>query len=120
SEPYGMVPIQNAQPDTVPYGINPIPGYTPPAPVAPPAPVTPPAARPSSPPDALRGSVTETPAIPAGQRQDRYGYVPLRAPMPIAAPGSGGYGTVPLRPAEPLQPPLRASTATDDQDQPPA
>ena len=125
TDPYGLVPVQNAQPNGQPYGIKPIPGYTPPAPVAPPqAPALqsrPPA---SSAPDALRGSVADTPEIPARQPssnsgQDNYGYEPLREPMPIAAPGkqpSDNYGYVPLRPAEsaPLQPPLRASTTSDD------
>ena len=39
-ETYGLVPVQNAQPDSQPYGINPIPGYTPPAPVMPPQPAS--------------------------------------------------------------------------------
>ena len=114
SEPYGMVPIQSAQPDSMPYGINPIPGYTPPAPMMPP-----PA---STPPEPLRGSVTDT--IPTRQPannpgQNDYGYAPLREPMPIAAPRSGAEpdpGYVPLRRLEPapLQPPLRTSTASDD------
>ncbi|HEY2835529.1 MAG TPA: polysaccharide biosynthesis/export family protein [Rhizomicrobium sp.] len=118
SDPYGLVPVQNAQPDNVPYGIKPIPGYTPPAAVAPPPSASPP-------PDVLRGSVSDMPAIPAHQppsnySQDNFGTVPLREPMPISAPRSGApdnYGAVPLRPAqaEPQQPPLRASTASDDQ-----
>jgi len=119
TDSYGLVPVQNAPPDNMPYGIKPIPGYTPPAPPA--AAATPQV----TPPDALRGSVTDMPAIPARETpsyndQDNYGTVPLREPMPISAPRSGApenYGAVPLRPAqtEPLQPPLRASTASGDQ-----
>jgi protein involved in polysaccharide export with SLBB domain len=118
ADPYGLVPVQNAQPDNMPYGVKPIPGYTPPAPVmSAPAPFSPP------PSDLLRGSVSDMPPIPTRQPnygQDNYGYVPLREPMPISAPRSGvpdNYGAVPLRPAQPetLQTPLRASTASGDQ-----
>ena len=113
SDPYGYVPIQNVTPDSQPYGIKPIPGYTPPV----------------SPPDALRGSFEAAPALPP-PRND-YGYRPLRqsitgpasqsdpAPLPVGQPdGPDNYGYVPLRPAETaapsVQPPLRASTASDD------
>ena len=111
SEPYGMVPIQNAQPDGMPYGINPIPGYTPPAPVMPPQ---------SAPPRALRGSVTDVPASPARQPgPDNYGYAPLRDPIPISGARSDAQPEeryVPLRQPSPapLLPPLRTSTASDD------
>jgi protein involved in polysaccharide export with SLBB domain len=112
ADPYGLVPVQNAPPENIPYGIKPIPGYTPP----------PPAAAAPTPPDALRGSVSDMPArqTPSYNGQDNYGTVPLREPLPISAPRSGppdNYGAVPLRPAqtEPSQPPLRASTAADDQ-----
>ena len=115
TDPYGLVPVQTAQPDAMPYGIKPIPGYTPPAPVAPPSSASPP-------PDLLRGSVSDMPALqpPSNPSQDDYGRVPLREPMPISAPRSGApddYGAVPLRPVQPanMQPPLRASTASDDQ-----
>ena len=87
--PYGLVPVQNAQPDSQPYGIKPIPGYTPPAPVTPP----------SSPPQTLRGSETDAPPPSPRLPQADYGYVPLRQAEPL-----------------PLQPALRASTATDDRD----
>ncbi len=81
---YGFVPVQNAAPNDQPYGIKPIPGYTPPAP-----PAAPPAAAP--PPQMLRGSFEEERAPPAPDGElSAYGYVPLRdapsavRPMPQA------------------------------------
>ena len=64
--PYGFAPLENAVPESQPYGIKPIPGYTPPAPDL-------------APPRALRGAYQNTPASGPGQA---YGYVPL----PDAAP----------------------------------
>ena len=69
---YGFVPVQNAAPNDQPYGIKPIPGYTPPVPSA-----APPAAAP--PPQMLRGSFEEERAAPALDGEpSAYGYVPLR------------------------------------------
>jgi polysaccharide export outer membrane protein len=88
AQSYGLVPVQNAQPDGQPYGVKPIPGYTPPAPMMPPQ---------SSPPDMLRGSETDAPPLQLRPPQSEYGYVPLRQAEPM-----------------PLQAPLRASTASGD------
>ena len=91
AQSYGAVPIQDVVPDSQPYGIKPIPGYTPPAPT--------PAA---PPPEQLRGSLEDTPSLSVRQQQNAYGYAPLRqaAPAPSAQ-----------------QPQLRMSTATyDDSD----
>jgi len=74
---YGFVPVQNAAPNDQPYGIKPIPGYTPPvAPAAPPA---------AAPPQMLRGSFEEERAPPAPDGAlSVYGTVPLRdAPSPV-------------------------------------
>ena len=74
AQSYGFVPVQNSAPDSQPYGIKPIPGYTPP-----PAPA-------SAPPQQLRGGFETAPVLPDGQPQGAYGYVPLRqtAPSPSA------------------------------------
>ncbi len=67
---YGFVPVQNSAPDAQPYGIKPIPGYTPPQ-AAP------------QPPEQLRGSFQDTaPVLPERQPQNTYGYVPLRQDGP--------------------------------------
>ncbi|MBN9554254.1 MAG: polysaccharide export protein [Alphaproteobacteria bacterium] len=74
-ERYGFMPVQNAAPDAQPYGIKPIPGYTPP-----PAPAAPTAA---APPQMLRGSFEEQKAAPAPDGEpSAYGYVPLRDASP--------------------------------------
>lgn len=80
---YGVVPVQNSIPDTQPYGIKPIPGYTPP----------------QAPPQQLRGSYEASPALPEGQPQSAYGYVPLRQTAPASLA---------------QQPQLRTNTATHD------
>lgn len=87
AQSYGFVPVQNATPDSQPYGIKPIPGYTPPPAPAP------------EPPQQLRGGFETAPVLSEGQKQNAYGYVPLRqtAPSPSAQ-----------------QPLLRSSTATYD------
>jgi polysaccharide export outer membrane protein len=80
---YGFVPVQNVAPSDQPYGIKPIPGYTPPA-----GPVIAPVAAPAvAPPQRLRGSFEEerTEPQPAGE-PSAYGTVPLRdAPAPVRA-----------------------------------
>lgn len=72
--PYGFVPVQNAAPDAQPYGIKPIPGYTPPSP----------------PPQQLRGAFESAAPRDADTQDNPYGYVPLRpmAPTPAAAPAA--------------------------------
>ena len=72
AQPYGFVPVQDSAPETQPYGIKPIPGYTPP-------PAT-------EPPQQLRGSFEDAPPLRERQPQNAYGYVPLRqtAPAPLA------------------------------------
>jgi hypothetical protein len=89
AQSYGFVPVQNAAPDSQPYGIKPIPGYTPPQ--------APPPESPPAPPQQLRGGF-ETAPVPSGrQPQNAYGYVPLRQTAPSAE-----------------QPQLRTDTATYD------
>lgn len=99
---YGFVPVQNSTPDSQPYGIKPIPGYTPP----PAAPQQPPPQQPSpaqlQPPQQLRGGFEDAPSIPVREPQNSYGYVPLRQP-------------VPLPPAQ--QPQLRTNPAAHDADE---
>jgi protein involved in polysaccharide export with SLBB domain len=114
TDPYGYVPLNSSPPDTQPYGIKPIPGYTPP-----------PAGTDTAPPRALRGAYEDAPASgPA------YGYVPLTevqpavpasapkapqtsAPQPAAIPASGTngdalYGTqMPMDPTAYYQNPNR-------------
>jgi protein involved in polysaccharide export with SLBB domain len=87
AQSYGFVPVQNSTPDSQPYGIKPIPGYTPPPAPAP------------QPPQQLRGGFETAPVLPERQPQNNYGYLPLRqtAPSPSAQP-----------------PQLRNSGATDD------
>jgi polysaccharide export outer membrane protein len=84
---YGFVPVQNSAPDAQPYGIKPIPGYTPPQ--APPQ---------QAPPQQLRGSFQDAPVLPERQPQNAYGYVPLRQDGP--APSA-------------QQPQLRVNAASD-------
>ncbi|HXS08245.1 MAG TPA: polysaccharide biosynthesis/export family protein [Rhizomicrobium sp.] len=84
-------------PGAQPYGLVPVQNAQPdamPYGVKPIPGYTPPApmAQPAPAPEMLRGSMRDAPASPQGD----YGYVPLRQ-------------------AEPLQPPLRASSSTDDQ-----
>ena len=58
AQSYGFVPVQNSAPDTQPYGIKPIPGYTPPQ-----APAT-------EPPQQLRGSFEDCAgSFPKGSRR---------------------------------------------------
>lgn len=104
---YGFVPIQNSVPDSQPYGIKPIPGYTPPAaPPQQPLPQqpAPPQSSPAQlqPPQQLRGGFENAPSIPVSESQHSYGYVPLRQP-------------VPLPPAQ--QPQLRTGTPAHDADE---
>ena len=68
AQSYGFVPVQDSAPETQPYGIKPIPGYTPP-------PAT-------EPPQQLRGSFENAPLLPERQPQNAYGYVPLRQTAP--------------------------------------
>lgn len=68
AQSYGFVPVQNSAPDSQPYGIKPIPGYTPPQ------------SQPTdsqSPPQQLRGGF-ETAPFPASEQSGAYGYIPLR------------------------------------------
>lgn len=81
SDPYGYVPLNSSTPDTQPYGIKPIPGYTPPAPDL-------------APPRALRGAYEDAPASAPGQA---YGYVPL-PDAPPASQTSGPQTSTPQAP----------------------
>jgi polysaccharide export outer membrane protein len=91
AQSYGFVPVQDSAPDSQPYGIKPIPGYTPPAAPA------------SAPPQQLRGGFETAPVLPERQPQGAYGYVPLRQTAPSPPP---------------RQPELRNSAATYDNPRP--
>jgi polysaccharide export outer membrane protein len=84
---YGFVPIQNSAPDSQPYGIKPIPGYTPPEASPqpsqqqlPPQQLSP---EQSQPPQQLRGDFEGAQSVPVSEPQNSYGYVPLRQPVPL-------------------------------------